>query len=70
MPIIAITANINVFNVWDLALLIIGFSAVYGTTKMRAAVPVVGMWVLAVLLTYVTGSIGQGFGLGAPAGVP
>lgn len=66
----AITVNTNVFNAWNLVLLIIGFSAVYGMTKMRAAIPVVGMWVLTVLLTYAAGSIGQGLGPGTPTGVP
>jgi|GEM_PF-4730262 len=64
----AFVTNTNLFNVWNMVLLVVGFSAVYGVTKKRAAVPVVGMWLLTVLLTYATGFLGQGFAPGTPGG--
>ena len=61
----AFLANTDFFAVWNMVLLVLGFSAVYGVTKTRAAIPVVGVWLITVLFTYATGALGQGF---APPG--
>lgn len=55
----AVLANTDLFAIWNMVLLVIGFSVVYGVTKPRAAAGVLGLWLIAVTITYATGSLGQ-----------
>lgn len=51
----AFLTNTDVFAVWNMVLFVLGFAAVYGVQKWKAAVPVVGFWLATVLLTYAIG---------------
>lgn len=64
----ALLANTDLFAVWNMVILVLGFAAVYGVSKKRAAVPVVGIWALTVLFTYATGFFGEALGPGLMEG--
>lgn len=44
--------NTGPAELWNMVLLVIGFSAVYEITKKRVVVPVVGMWLFTVMLDF------------------
>lgn len=52
-------SSANLFNIWNIVLLVIGFSIVYGISKKKAAVPILALWLLGVLVDYVAGSLGH-----------
>jgi hypothetical protein len=61
----AFLTNTDLFTIWNMVLLVLGFAAVYGVHKWKAAVPVVVLWLATVLLTYTTGGLpAQGPGPG------
>lgn len=55
----AFLANTNLFIIWNMVLLVIGFAVIYGVNKPRVAVGVVGFWLVMVLLTYAGDLLGQ-----------
>lgn len=60
----AFLTNTDLFAVWNMVLLVLGFAAVYGVRKWKAAVPVVALWLITVLITYATSPSPQGPGPG------
>jgi len=52
----AFLTNTSLFNIWNMVLLVLGFAAVYGVQKWKAAVPVVVVWLATVLIT-LTGNV-------------
>lgn len=45
---------INIFNIWQLALTIIGLSIVYGVSYKKTAIPVIGFEIVAAVFTLAT----------------
>ncbi|MHB1255385.1 MAG: Yip1 family protein [Dethiobacteraceae bacterium] len=60
----AFLTNTDLFVVWNMVILVFGFATVYGVRKWKAAVPVVGLWLATVLITYAVGFLGSDIGSG------
>jgi hypothetical protein len=60
----AFLTNTDLFTIWNMVLVVLGFAAVYRVPKWKAAVPVVALWLATVFLTYAAGLPAQGPGPG------
>ncbi len=44
--------NTDIFYIWNMVLMTIGFSVVYGISKKKAVIPILGVWSLGILFSY------------------
>lgn len=58
-PLAALLSRIDIFSIWAIVLLIIGFSATYQISKGKAAAISIGYWLLGTIVVVVIAAIGS-----------